>query len=174
LYGHHYQLFCRLFKWTEARTNFGFSLAGLWQARYNCVSTGLLWPGQLPPGAGAGSSYHDYEQLYRQHYDPVDIKAAQDSLLSTKVRQYESLVEASYGQRIETVRQRLLPVEKEYLQTSPEFEAKFSSLYKRDKKSAQKLLKDYQTAIFSRMMGLYDRLLRENKQTPALQVETGF
>lgn len=128
----------------------------------------------LPPGAGAGSSYHDYEQLYRQHYDPVDIKAAQDSLLSTKVRQYESPVEASYGQRIETVRQRLLPVEKEYLQTSPEFEAKFSSLYKRDKKSAQKLLKDYQTAIFSRMMGLYDRLLRENKQTPALQVETGF
>jgi len=128
----------------------------------------------LPPGAGSGSNYHDYEQLYQQHFNPVDIQAAQDSLLSTRVRQYEKLVEANYGQMIETVRQKILPVEKKCFQTSPELEAKFYSLFKRDKKSAQKLLSDYEAAIFSQVIELYDRLLKENEQTSALQAQTRF
>jgi len=121
----------------------------------------------LPPGAGFGPNHHDYELLYEQHFKPVDIKAASHELLSTRVRQYENLVEANYGQRIELVRKNLWSVEEEYLKTSREFENKFSTLYTRDKKAAQKLLTDYELNIFQKIIGLYDKLLEENRPAVA-------
>jgi len=121
----------------------------------------------LPPGAGSGPNHHDYELLYQQHFDPVDIKAASQELLSTRVRQYENLVEANYGQMIELVRKNFWSVEEEYLKTSREFENKFSTLYTRDKKAAQKLLTDYELNIFQKIIGLYDKLLEENRPAVA-------
>ncbi|HOT68070.1 MAG TPA: C69 family dipeptidase [Candidatus Saccharicenans sp.] len=121
----------------------------------------------LPPGAGSGPNHHDYELLYQQHFDPVDIKAASHELLSTRVRQYENLVEANYGQMIELVRKNFWSVEEEYLKTSREFENKFSTLYTRDKKAAQKLLTDYELNIFQKIIGLYDKLLEENRPAVA-------
>lgn len=117
----------------------------------------------LPPAAGSGSNSHDYEQLYEQHFNPGDIKADKGRLLSTSVRQYEHLVEANYGQMIEQVRKKLEPVEKQYLDSSQLFETKFSSLFSTDKKAAQKLLNDYELAIFEQILGLYREMLQENR-----------
>jgi len=65
------------------------------------------------------------------------------------------------------VRKNLWSVEEEYLKTSREFENKFSTLYTRDKKAAQKLLTDYELNIFQKIIGLYDKLLEENRPAVA-------
>ncbi len=117
----------------------------------------------LPPGAGFGPNYHDYELLYEQHFNPVEIKAASHQLLSTRVQQFENLVETNYGQMIESVRKNLRPIEEEYLKTSRELESRLSALHTQDKKAAQKLLADYELDIFKQIVGVYDKLLKENR-----------
>ncbi|MBC7361493.1 MAG: C69 family dipeptidase [Candidatus Aminicenantes bacterium] len=117
----------------------------------------------LPEGAGYGPTTHDYEFFYKQHFEPTEITAAKDRLLSTVVRQFENLVEANYGQMIEVVKKELQPVEKEYLEGYKIFESKFAALYARDKKSSQKILNDYVSGVFTRVQKIYGRLLKSIK-----------
>lgn len=117
----------------------------------------------LPESAGYGPTTHDYELFYKQHFEPTEITAAKDRLLSTVVRQFENLVEANYGQMIEVVKKELRPVEKEYLEGYKIFESKFAALYARDKKSSQKSLNDYVAGAFTRVQNIYSQLLKSIK-----------
>jgi dipeptidase len=113
----------------------------------------------LPAGCGLGTSTHDYEVFYRQHFNDTELRAAKDGLLHTKVLALEKAVDADYGPMIETLRQKLFPAEKGFLANRPEFEADFTALYAKDKKKALEALDAYVAAAFERVTGLYKTLL---------------
>lgn len=117
----------------------------------------------LPEGAGYGPTTHNYELFYKQHFEPTEITAAKDRLLSTIVRQFENLVEANYGQMIEVVKKELRPLEKESLEGYKIFESRFAALYARDKKSSQESLNNYVLGVFTRVQKIYGRLLKAIK-----------
>ncbi|MGB9836153.1 MAG: dipeptidase [Candidatus Saccharicenans sp.] len=117
----------------------------------------------LPEGAGYGPATHDYDLFYKQHFEPTELTSVKDRLLSTKVRLFENLVEANYGQMIKVVKKDLSPVEKKYLTGQANFENKFRELYARNKIAAQKLLNDYLATAFTQVENIYHRLLKSSQ-----------
>ncbi len=116
----------------------------------------------LPTGAGLGPNTHDYEVFYKQHFDDAEFKAAKDGLLHTKVLALEKAAEADYGPMIGTLRKKLSPIEKAFLENRPKFEADFTALYAKDKKKAMEMLNTYVAAAFAKVTGITKKLLAEH------------
>jgi dipeptidase len=135
----------------------------IWLA-FGKPDTTIYWPlyygvEDLPPGVGLGAGDHDYEILYRQHFDDSELRAAKDRLLQTRVLELQKLVEADYGGMIGTVGGELRPAETSFIASRAAFEADFSALYAGNKKEALKKLDGYVAAAMAKISGLYDRLL---------------
>ncbi|MGB7297085.1 MAG: C69 family dipeptidase, partial [Candidatus Aminicenantales bacterium] len=113
----------------------------------------------LPPGAGVGTLTHDDEVFHKQHFDDPEFKAAKGGLFHTKVLELEKAVEADYGAKIDVLRRELFPVEKDFLENRPKFEADYGAVYARDKKKALEMLDAYVASAFERVTGLYKTLL---------------
>ncbi|MFZ2053057.1 MAG: C69 family dipeptidase [Candidatus Aminicenantales bacterium] len=118
----------------------------------------------LPLGAGLGTPTHDYEVFYKQHFDDAEFKARKDGLLHTKVLALEKAAEADYGPMIETLRQKLFPAEKAFLENRPKFEADFTALYAKDKKKALQKLDAYFATAFEKIAGLTTKLLAKRPE----------
>lgn len=114
---------------------------------------------KLPPGAGLGTSAHDYEVFYRQHFEDAEIRAAKGGLLNTAVLNLEKAVEANYGPMHNTLEKELFPAEKAFIEGRPKFEAEFIALYAKDKKKALQKLDDYVAAGFEKIAGITAKLL---------------
>lgn len=115
--------------------------------------------GRLPAAAGAGQDIHDYDLFLRRHFDDAEIRAAKDGLLNTIVLELEKAVEADYGPWREVLARELFPLEKEFLESRPKFEADFAALYARDKAEALKMLDGYIAAGFDRVAKTTQKLL---------------
>jgi dipeptidase len=113
----------------------------------------------MPPGAGLGSNTHDYPLFYKQHFEDAEFKAAKGQLLHTKVLELEKTAEANYGPMHETLKKELFPAEKAFIESRPEFEADFTALYAKDKKTALKKLDEYVAAAFEKISDLTAKLL---------------
>lgn len=113
----------------------------------------------MPPGAGIGTTEHDYNVLYQQHFEDAEFKAGWDRLLHAKVLALEKAAEANYGPMHETLKKELFPAEKAFVEGRPKFEKDFTALHARDKKKAQKKLDDYVAAAFEKVSGLTGKVL---------------
>ncbi len=113
----------------------------------------------LPQGAGMGPGTHSHELFTKQHFDDTELRAAKDTLLHTKVLALEKAAEADYGPMRKTLEKELLPVEQEFIQSRPEFEADFTALYAKDENKALKMLTAYVLAAFENVNAIYDTLL---------------
>jgi dipeptidase len=113
----------------------------------------------LPPGAGLGTSIHDYEVFYKQHFEDAEIRAAKGGLLHTAVLSLEKAVEANYGPMHGILEKELFPAEKAFIKGRRKFEAEFIAIYALDKKKALQKLDDYIAAAFEKVAGLTARLL---------------
>ncbi|MDD8031268.1 MAG: C69 family dipeptidase [Acidobacteriota bacterium] len=115
---------------------------------------------KLPEGLGYGHTNHDYELFYRQHFEPNELLTVKDQLLHSQVRRFEKLVEENYGQMINVVKTKLLPLEKQYLEGHKLFELKLTSLFQKNQKEAQKNLNDYITSAFNSLRQIYQQLAK--------------
>jgi len=113
----------------------------------------------LPPGAGLGTTEHDYAVFYKQHFEDAEFKAAKGGLLHTKVLELEKAAEANYGPMHETLKMELFPAEKAFIEGRGKFEADFKALYAKNKKKAMKKLDAYVAAAFEKFAGLTTKLL---------------
>lgn len=113
----------------------------------------------LPPGAGFGTSAHDYEVFYKQHFEDAELKSAKGGLLHTKVLELEKAAEANYGTMHETLERELFPAEKAFIAGRQKFEAEFTAFHAKDKKKALQMLDDYAAAAFEKIAGLTAKLL---------------
>jgi dipeptidase len=116
----------------------------------------------LPPGAGLGTSTHDYEIFYKQHFDDAEFKAAKAGLLHTKVHELEKIAESDYGPMHETLNRELFPAEKTFLETRRKFESDFTARYAKDKKEALTKLDAYVAAAFEKISDLTGKLLAKH------------
>jgi len=113
----------------------------------------------LPPGAGFGTSSHDYEVFYKQHFEDAEIRAAKGGLLNTAVLSLEKAVEANYGPMHDTLAKELFPAEKAFIEGRQKFEAEFITVYAMDKKKTLQKLDDYVAAGFEKIARLTAKLL---------------
>ena len=113
----------------------------------------------LPLGVGFGTSTHDYEIFYKQHFDDAELKAAKGGLLHTKVLELEKAAEADYGPMHDTLQRELFPAEKAFIEDRRKFEADFTALYAKDKRKALDKLDAYVAAAFEKISGLTAKLL---------------
>jgi dipeptidase len=113
----------------------------------------------LPAGAGLGTTTHDYELLYKQHFEDAEFKAAKGEFLNTKVLELEKAAEANYGPMRATLEKELFPAEKAFIEGRPKFEKDFTALYAKDKAKALKKLDAYVAAAFKKAAELTSRVL---------------
>jgi dipeptidase len=113
----------------------------------------------LPPGAGLGTTTHDYGDFYKQHFEDAEFKSAKGGLLHTKVLELEKAAEANYGPMHKTLKKELFPAEKAFIEGRRKFEAEFAALYAKNKKKVQKKLDDYVAAAFKKVSDLTAKIL---------------
>jgi dipeptidase len=119
----------------------------------------------LPPGAGLGTTTHDYALFDKQHFEAAEFKAAKSEFLNTKVLELEKAAEANYGPMHETLTKELFPAEKAFVEGRPKFEKDFAALYAKDKKKALQNLDAYFAAAFEKISGLTTKLLAKSPGT---------
>ena len=113
----------------------------------------------LPAGAGLGTTTHDDEVLYKQHFEDAEFKAARGEFLNTKVLELEKAAEANYGPMRATLEKELFPAEKAFISGRPKFEKDFAALYAKDKAKALRKLAEYAAAAFKKAAELTSRVL---------------
>jgi dipeptidase len=113
----------------------------------------------LPAGAGLGTTTHDYEILYKQHFEDAEFKAAKGEFLNTKVLELEKAAEANYGPMRLTLGKELFPAERAFVEGRPKFEKDFAALYAKDKAKALKMLDGYVAAAFKKAAELTSQVL---------------
>jgi dipeptidase len=122
----------------------------------------------MPPGAGIGTTEHDYDVFYQQHFEDAEFKAGWGGLLHAKVLALEKAAEANYGPMHETLKRDLFPTEKAFVEGRPKFEKDFAAWYVKDKKKAQKKLDDYVATAFEKLAAITSALTRtSSSSTPA-------
>jgi dipeptidase len=112
----------------------------------------------LPAGAGLGTTTHDYDAFYKQHFEDTEFKAARGEFLNTKVLELEKAAEANYGPVRATLEKELFPAEKAFIEGRPKFEKDFAALYAKDKAKALKMLDDYAAAAFAKAADLTSKI----------------
>ncbi len=121
--------------------------------------------GKLPPGAGTGTDFHDYDIFNAQHFKDTEFRAAKGALLHTKVLELERIAEANYGPMQEVLKRELFPAEKTFLDNRGKFEAEIAALYAKDIEEAVEKLDAYVATAFQKVSEITKKILANNPES---------